>query len=685
MEKKKKEKKIKKSSVKTAKKEPKNKNLTEDERKILKYLSRHDAIAIPELAKLLDRSEVGIIEIIISLRGKGFDIYQDRAAKSVQLIRQMYENQTPLAISQDGQDGLGYRVAVITETRFGHRNQQLTLLHTAYKLFEKMKVNFVLHGGNLVAGMQPKRHQEEVFLFDAEAQLEYVAKHYPKSSNFRTYIIAGQTDLTFKTKDGYNILRAVCQERDDLIYRGDESAKFLIRRIFEQELMHPATDNVPYAKTYTFQRILEQIIATLEPLVSNGGKRPNMVLAGGYHTPGLLPSYSDIDGILLPSFISQTPRQKRKGIAPTIGFWIIDIQFDPQTGGIKNIVPALYDWTHYQMRQDYLEDVNDKTHQHLNKDEKEVLSILAEGPQSCGELSRRLNRNKDTVLKLVNRLMTERKMEISIPSDTKQVTWDRKLKSSFSSLPNEIVDKMFVKSIKIAEVSDPHLCSKDQQISLLKKAYQIGDEENVDLYINPGDVSDGCGSVGYRSHGKDVFLDGYTEQKEYIIANYPKSAKGKKTIIIPGNHDWWDFESFGGNIVKEICEARADMQYGDYPSYLLEHNGFKILVFHPGGGSSYALSYQIQKHIINQLRNKKTRVDAIFFGHYHKALYMVYAGVHAFLGASLKGYDEFHEKLSLPQAIGMWIVEFTKDENGRITRVVPDYRDLSSLVKEKDY
>ncbi|MEK7123316.1 MAG: hypothetical protein AAB851_00290, partial [Patescibacteria group bacterium] len=60
-------------------------------------------------------------------------------------------------------------------------------------------------------------------------------------------------------------------------------------------------------------------------------------------------------------------------------------------------------------------------------------------------------------------------------------------------------------------------------------------------------------------------------------------------------------------------------------------------------------------------------------------------GVHAFLGASLKGYDEFHEKLSLPQAIGMWIVEFTKDENGRITRVVPDYRDLSSLVKEKDY
>ncbi len=645
---------------------------------------------MPELAKILDKSELGIIELLAELKDKSFDIFHDRTSKivkSVQSIKQSEEEKEPLNISSSLSVKKGYRFAVISDTRLGHRNQQLKLLTTAYKFFDKIGVNFALHAGNLVAGEQPKKHKEENFLQSKEEQLEYVVEHYPKSKNFKTNIIAGQTDLSFKeTGETGNIVRMICKKREDLIYRGDELATFIIGQTFRVELIHPSTDNVPYAKTYGLQRILEQIIATIDSLEEQRQDTPNIVFAGGYHTPGRLPAYGIIDdGCLLPSFITKTPRQKRKGITPTVGFWIIDITFDEKTGQATNMKPALYDWTHYAVKDDYLNDTDTRAFNDYTKDEKSVLEILAEGAQSVGELSRRLNRNKDTVKKIISKLIDSRGLAINIPTDTKQVTWNRSIKSHFSSLDDEIMKNMFVKKIKVAVVSDTHLCSKDQQITMLRKAYEIGDEEKVDVFLHAGDLSDGAGAVGYRSHNKDVFIDGYTDQLNYMIKEYPTSKTGKKTLAIPGNHDWWDYESFGGDIVKELCDRRPDLEYKGYPKANVDLNGFKIQIFHPGGGSSQALSYGMQRHILSQRRNKEERVDSIFFGNWHKALFLLYAGVHAFLCPSMKGQDEFHKKLSLPNARGMWIVEYTKNSAGRVTKIVPDYRDFTLMTKEKDY
>lgn len=665
-------------------KKNKKAGLSPEAKKVLDHLNKKGTATVPDLAKMLDKSELGIVELLTELRNANYDIFHDRTSKivkSVQTIKQSEDEKEPLNISPSISIKKGYRVAIISDTRIGHRNQQLKLLTSAYKIFDKIGVNFTLHAGNLVAGEQPKKHKEENFLQSKEEQLEYVIKHYPKSKNFKTYIIAGQTDLSFKETG--NIIRAICEEREDLIYRGDELATFVVGQTFREELIHPSTDNVPYAKTHGFQRILEQIIATIDSLKEQK-EIPNTVFAGGYHTPGLLPAYGDIDGFLLPSFITKTPRQKRKGVTPTIGFWIIDLTFDEK---IKQMMPkpTLYDWSPYAIKDDYLNDTDAKTFSTYAKDEKSVLETLVDGPQSVGELSRRLNRNKDTINKIINKLTDNKGLIINIPQDTKQVTWNRSFKNHFSSLDDEIMKNMLVNKLKVAVVSDTHLCSNDQQLSMLKRSYEIGDEEKVDVFLHIGDVSDGAGSVGYRSHGKDVFIYGYTDQLDYMVKVYPKSKTGKKTLMIPGNHDWWDYESFGGNIVKELCDRRPDLEYKDYPKANIDLNNFKIQIFHPGGGSSQALSYGMQRHILNQRRNKEEKVDAIFFGNWHKALYLLYAGVHAFLCPSMKGQDEFHQKLSLPNARGMWIVEMWKDKDGRVTKIVPDYRDFTLMTKEKDY
>lgn len=670
----------KKSNKKTA--------LSAEAKKVLDYLNKKGIADVSQLAKMLDKSEVGIVDIIFELRSAGFDIFHDRTSKvvkSVQTIRQSEGEKEPLSITSGSlsKNGKMYRFAVISDTRLGNRKQQPTLLKTAYKFFEKNDVNFVLHAGNLVAGFPEKKYREENFRQTAEEQIEYVVEHYPKSKNFKTYIIAGQTDLEFGSS---NIVRAVCEEREDLIYRGNITGTFTIGQSLKVELMHPSTDNVPYSKTYPIQGIMEQMIAEMDAFKKEDDSDvPDMVLAGGYHTPGILPAYGEIDGFLLPSFIAKTLKQKAKRITPTIGFWIIDVFFDEKTKQVTGVKPTLYDWTSYAVKDDYLNDTDTKSFSTYTKDEKSVLDILASGPQSTGELSRRMNRNKETIKNIIDGLQTKRGLVIDIPADTKQVTWNRSFKNHFSPLDDEIVKDMFVKKIKTAVVSDTHLCSNDQQLSMLNKAYEISDAENVDVNLHAGDLSDGAGAVGYRSHGKDVFVYGYTDQLDYMVKEYPRSKKGKKTLMIPGNHDWWDYESFGGNIVKELCDRRDDLEYRDYPKDDIEINGFIIQIFHPGGGSSEGLSYGMQRHILHQKRNKEIKVDSIFFGNWHKALYLLYAGVHAFLCPSMKGQDEFHKKLSLPNSRGMWIVEYTKDKYGRVTKIVPDYRDFTPMTKKKDY
>lgn len=135
-------------------------NLNVEERKILEFLNKQDS-TISELSALVDKSELGIVQLIINLQQKGFDIVFDRASKLVRISRHTnQQNSLDLNISDIGV----YRFAVISDTWLGHYSQQLTLLHTAYKLFERLKVHFVLHAGNLVAGKQSKKYPDEFYI-----------------------------------------------------------------------------------------------------------------------------------------------------------------------------------------------------------------------------------------------------------------------------------------------------------------------------------------------------------------------------------------------------------------------------------------------------------------------------------------------------------------------------------------
>lgn len=208
--------------------------------------------------------------------------------------------------------------AVVSCTQIGSKYQQLTHLHTFYKLCKKRGINLVLHCGDLVDGSKVYRGQEyELFLHGADEQRDYVIKHYPKIEGIETKVILGNHDESFWKTDGYNIVNAICDKRDDMEYLGDYLAFIKIENI-KIALMHGA-GGASYARSYRLQKIVEQ----LSPEV-----KPHMLFLGHYHIQCHVPAYRNVESFMMGCFQSQTPFLTRLGLAPNIGGLIVEMRTD---------------------------------------------------------------------------------------------------------------------------------------------------------------------------------------------------------------------------------------------------------------------------------------------------------------------------------------------------------------------
>lgn len=226
-----------------------------------------------------------------------------------------------------------------------------------------------------------------------------------------------------------------------------------------------------------------------------------------------------------------------------------------------------------------------------------------------------------------------------------------------------------LKKIKFAFVSDTHLASKSDQVSILHRLYDEFQDRKIKTILHCGDISDGYYKKKRDAHIYELRCVGADEQADYIIKNYPK-RDGIKTFFITGNHDATHVQNGGSNIGKAIAKERDDMIYmgQDYAEFVI--NKCKILIQHPGGGSSYARSYKLQKFIDAMHGGDKPHIYAQ--GHYHKSFYMLYRNIHAFSVPSVQGPTPFTVAQGLGNDMGAWIVEAKVDSNGNIINLIPE-------------
>lgn len=212
-------------------------------------------------------------------------------------------------------------------------------------------------------------------------------------------------------------------------------------------------------------------------------------------------------------------------------------------------------------------------------------------------------------------------------------------------------------------VSDTHIGSKYQQITYLEEAYEHFDKAGVDVILHAGDLTEGDGSL-YRGQRFEVFLHGFAAQRDYVVEHYPQAPNGVRTRIVSGNHDESWLKSADVNLVKEICDKREDMEYvGRRGAYInLKDGKVKTYLFHPDGGTAYALSYKVQKYIEGFSSENKPQL--LLVGHYHKMEQLFLRNIHAFQAGCFEAQTPYMRAKGIPAALGYWLIEWDLDADG---------------------
>lgn len=193
------------------------------------------------------------------------------------------------------------------------------------------------------------------------------------------------------------------------------------------------------------------------------------------------------------------------------------------------------------------------------------------------------------------------------------------------------IKKMSKNTYKFGACGDNHMGSKYERMDVLNALYDEYERQGITTVFNTGNWIDGEA----RFNKTDIHTFGMGNQIDYFIKNYPQ-RKGVKTYFVSGDdHEGWYNQREGINI-GQFAEFKAKdagrndlihLGYMEHDTVIKAKNGETVIrTVHPGGGSSYAISYAVQKIVESYQGGEKPHI--LLCGHYHKAGYDYVRGVH---------------------------------------------------------
>jgi len=216
--------------------------------------------------------------------------------------------------------GNKYRIGFIADTQIGSRYQQLTHLHTFYKICQEQGICDIFHCGDIVDGQHMYNGQEyELFLHGCDAQTEYCINQYPEYKDITTYFICGNHDESHYKLAQYDIGKHLSNQRKDMRNLGFYGAFIDFADTKNLIYLHHGTGGVAYARSYKIQKIIEQLAPD---------QKPFMLFEGHYHVSCHIPEYRNVFAWQMPCFQSQTPYLKAKGLYPEIAGLIIEFMLN---------------------------------------------------------------------------------------------------------------------------------------------------------------------------------------------------------------------------------------------------------------------------------------------------------------------------------------------------------------------
>lgn len=178
----------------------------------------------------------------------------------------------------------------------------------------------------------------------------------------------------------------------------------------------------------------------------------------------------------------------------------------------------------------------------------------------------------------------------------------------------------------------------------------------------------------FRGQEYEIYAHGADAQVAEVIKKYPVCL-GMKTYFISGSHDLSFFKSAGTDIGDRISAIRSDLVYlGREEADILigGKNLARLRLFHPGGGTAYAISYHSQKYIESLSGGQKPNIVCI--GHYHKSEMMpCYRNVFSVQTGCIQSQTPYMRRKKLAAHMGFWILEFTISKPQFVSRFKAEF------------
>jgi len=341
----------------------------------------------------------------------------------------------------------------------------------------------------------------------------------------------------------------------------------------------------------------------------------------------------------------------------------------------------------FKYRRDDIPEINDTA---LTDLERTVLDIVSKQTVSVSEISRRIDRSSETVIKTIDSLRAKH-YEVELDEIRHEVSIPTAPRGDVASTEFTYFRKFY----RIGLVSDTHLGSKYQQVTALYDAYKIFDERKTDFNLVVGDVHDGIDM--YRGHRDEIFLYDASQQLNYSAEVFPKSIRGTKTYVIGGQHDYCFMKQNGYNIIEHLCEKREDLVYRGFYTAKFNIKGILLEMQHPGGGIAYALSYAPQKMIesivhfmlsaVTGLGEARAKLPQFLaFGHYHVPVHLPqYMGVDVCGLPCFQSQTKYLQQKRKMPIVGCAIAELWLNEVNTLSSSNVEFIIMNDRIKENDY
>lgn len=217
---------------------------------------------------------------------------------------------------------------LISDTHLCSKYDRLDILRYLYAKADERGVKHILHSGDFTDGRSNRpEHIYELKEPSYEGQVDYCVEKYP-TFNGKTYVISGNHDDWWYKSTGSEIVKAIANRRDDIVYLGSDVADMKIGKL-KVRLFHGKGGNA-YAKSYKVQKYLDSI-----PLE----ERPHILQTGHIHQSFYMKQ--DNTHCFQTSCLEDlTPFARSMGLANDKSVWWVDVEMNDR-GQIQNITQEL--------------------------------------------------------------------------------------------------------------------------------------------------------------------------------------------------------------------------------------------------------------------------------------------------------------------------------------------------------